>query len=313
MIHKHYFEAFNCRMMAAVDMEGRPEILDQVPGWFEEWESALSRFRQHSELNAVNSTSGQPVRVSDIFAAVFESALNAYRASDRLVTPLILNAILQAGYNRSFDLLNAGNSLQTFDVIGTALDLENIEWDARFHTLHTPDGYQLDFGGVAKGWAAHQAAIRLSKIAPALVDAAGDIAVSGPGQNDQPWLIGIADPDNPDRNLGLIQIRKGGVATSGTDRRRWLHNGVLNHHIIDPRSGLPAGTDVLTATVVAPSIMNAEMASKTILILGSEQGLLWLEKKHPQMAAFIILESRDCIWNANMNTYFRGSNGITKI
>jgi thiamine biosynthesis lipoprotein len=79
------------------------------------------------------------------------------------------------------------------------------------------------------------------------------------------------------------------VATSGRDYHRWIRQGASQHHIIDPRTGLPASTDVLTATVIAPGMVEAESAAKVALILGSNAALDWLEA-HPPLAGLLVLE-----------------------
>ncbi len=84
-------------------------------------------------------------------------------------------------------------------------------------------------------------------------------------------------------------IARGGVATSGRDYRRWQRDGAWQHHILDPRTGQPAATDVLSATVIAPTAREAEAAAKAALILGSREGLEWLET-HPAFAGLLILE-----------------------
>jgi thiamine biosynthesis lipoprotein len=143
---------------------------------------------------------------------------------------------------------------------------------------------------VAKGWAADQAARRLSGFGPALVDAGGDIAVSGPRTGAAPWTIGVANPFFPDDELETLLLAGGaGVATSGRDYRRWQRNGQWYHHILDPRTGRPAETDVLTATVVAPTAAQAEVAAKVVLILGRQQGLAWLAAR-PALAACLVLQ-----------------------
>jgi thiamine biosynthesis lipoprotein ApbE len=71
-------------------------------------------------------------------------------------------------------------------------------------------------------------------------------------------------------------IGAGGVATSGRDYRHWQKNGTPQHHIINPRTARPAETDVLSATVLAPSARQAEVAAKVALILGSRAGLAWI-------------------------------------
>ena len=90
-------------------------------------------------------------------------------------------------------------------------------------------------------------------------------------------------------DVALLLISHGGVATSGRDYRRWQRNGVWQHHLLDPSTGRPAETDALSATVIAPSAYEAEIAAKLALILGSRHGLAWLEAR-PALAGLLILE-----------------------
>ena len=122
------------------------------------------------------------------------------------------------------------------------------------------------------------------------MDAGGDIAVSGPRQDSAPWVVGVANPFFPDDALdNLLLSGRGGVATSGRDYRRWQRNGRWYHHILDPRTGRPAETDVLTATVIAPSAARAEVAAKVALILGSQAGRTWLAAR-PELAGCLVLD-----------------------
>jgi thiamine biosynthesis lipoprotein len=130
----------------------------------------------------------------------------------------------------------------------------------------------------------------LSVAGPALVDAGGDIAVSGPMADGSAWPIAIDDPHAPGETIGVLLLSGGAVATSGRDYRRWRQGERERHHIIDPRSGEPADTDVLSATVLAPTAVMAESAAKAALILGSRDGMAWIEA-HPQLAALLVLEN----------------------
>jgi thiamine biosynthesis lipoprotein len=169
---------------------------------------------------------------------------------------------------------------------------------------------RLDFGGIAKGWAADQAVRRLAVHGPALVNAGGDIAVSGPRQSGDGWLIGIDAPlglELPaDTQLELIALRTGGVATSGRDYRRWQQNGAWQHHIIDPRSGVPADTDVLAATVIAPTAGDAEVAAKVVLLLGSSAGLDWLDAR-PALAALLVLETGEVLHSRRLPAFLENA------
>ncbi len=166
-----------------------------------------------------------------------------------------------------------------------------MQLDRRRRTASLANGARLDLGGFAKGWAADEAARRLGRLAPALVDVGGDLAVSGPRRDGSPWPVAVGDPRDPERVLGVVQISRGGVATSGRDFRRWGRDGKA-HHIIDPRSGQPAQSDLLTATVLAPSASRAEVAAKVLLILGSRAGLDWIEAR-PGLSGLFVREDED--------------------
>jgi thiamine biosynthesis lipoprotein ApbE len=92
------FRAMGGEMLAILEGEtdSPPSILDKVPGWFEEWEQALSRFRSDSELSRLNQTFDQPVEVSDTLWDVFQYALSAETITNGLVTPTVLDALLEA-------------------------------------------------------------------------------------------------------------------------------------------------------------------------------------------------------------------------
>jgi len=304
MIHKHEFKAMGCHMLAALDLpiENRPAGLEQVPGWFENWEQSLSRFRETSELSLLNQSGGTPFHVSETLWEVLQEALVSERLSFGLVTPAVLDALVMAGYDRTFEELTPTPSNRMMDWLAPVGLLSEIHLDETSRTVCLPTGLRLDFGGIAKGWAADQATRKLSAFGPALVNAGGDIAVSGPQSNGDAWPIGITDPFDPEANLEVLMIERGGVATSGKDYRRWQQGGHWQHHIIDPRTGMPAQTDLLTVTVIAPSAVEAEVAAKVALISGSGAGLDWIES-NPALAALLVLEDGQRFYSGRFSTF----------
>lgn len=299
------FHAMGCQMLAIVDSDSRlaAKQLAQVPQWFEEWEQHLSRFRASSELNELNQRAGQSMQVSSILWEVAHLAIKAAEWSDGLVSPTILNALEAAGYDRSFELIGSIGSAETRSTDPQPDGMWHaIKWKSSTRSIQLPADVRIDLGGVAKGWAAERVARKLSIHGAALVDASGDIALNGLRLDGQAWPIGITDPLNPDRQLDLIMIDQGGVATSGRDYRRWQKNGAWQHHIIDPRTGLPATTDVISATVIAPTVYQAEVAAKAAVILGSDKGLSWLED-HPHYAGLLVLEDGRVLYSARMYQY----------
>lgn len=314
MIHTLEWRAMGCRMLAAVESnEERPAILEQVPGWFEEWEQALSRFRPDSELSQLNRSAGKPFTASPVLWSVYQAALEAKRRSAGLVTPTLLDALKQAGYVQSFEPSFAGaarpdESIVPFDLTALSLPVNLRKNTGTKRAILLSEGMHLDFGGIAKGWAAQQATHRLKKAGAALVDAGGDISISGPCAGGLPWAVGVENPFMPGTDLAILHLGHCGVATSGRDYRRWQQNGKWMHHIIDPRTGRPAETDVLTATVIAADVLQAETAAKTAFILGSQAGIEWLQAR-PAMAGMLVLEDGGYIYTRNFEAYLAAETG----
>lgn len=305
-MQKLEFRAMGSGMSAIVDSDSSAagERLSHIPEMFEEWEDALSRFRPDSELSRLNRQSGSPVEVGPTLWHVLCEALGAANLTDGLVTPTILTALENAGYRESFDRLKAGSQVALLPQRTSSMvkqdDWRAIKLNGSKHTVTVPPGMRLDFGGIAKGWAAGKAAHWLGEVAPAMVDAGGDIAFSGPMADGAAWPIGVADPLLRSEQIELLAMNAGGVATSGRDYRRWQVGEKWQHHIVDPRTNEPADTNVLSATVVAPSVIQAEVAAKVAMILGSKRGMEWIEARAP-LAAIVILEDGQILYSNRMS------------
>jgi len=304
MLHRLPFRAMGCEILALLETDSQtaPALLDFVPAWFEEWEQSLSRFRADSELTRLNQTFDQPVRVSDILWDVFQHSLSADLMSNGLVTPTVLDAVIHAGYDRPFDSLPENRDSPTALELLRVNPLSLVIWDEKEHTISLPRGVHLDFGGVAKGWAAHQAMERLKGLGPALVNAGGDIAISGPRLDGGSWGVGVSNPFETGVDLEVLYVKRSGVASSGKDRRRWMVGGVLQHHIINPQTGQPAVSDLLRVTAIAPTVMEAETAAKTAFIMGSEGGMKWIEQD-TALAAVLIRNNGELLHSQRMSDY----------
>ena len=293
------FRAMGCQMTAVLDTNSRAAVLNSVPVWFENWEQTFSRFRANSELNQLNRRAGQWMRVSAALWEVIHLALIAADWTDGLFSPTILNALEAAGYDRTF----AEITTQAQPIVPQPDGRwRSIQRQSLKRSIWLPPDARFDLGGIVKGWAADRAVKKLSARGPVLVDAGGDIAVSGPRADGSPWPIGVLNPFQPDQPFETLKIEQGGVATSGKDYRRWQRDGQVQHHLIDPRLGLPAQTDVVSATVIAPTTLEAEVAAKVIAISGSEAGLAWLAEQ-PDTAAVVVREDGRAVYSPEIQRY----------
>ena len=155
-------------MLAVLESNVISQTLPAVTQWFEEWEQSLSRFRYNSELTRLNQIHDRPVQVSEVLWDVFQAARRAEQMTDGLVTPTVLNAMIDAGYDRPFDKMEETGILPTGSINTVDSPRMEVTSNQADRTITLSRGIGLDFGGVAKGWAAHQAMERLQVEDPRL-------------------------------------------------------------------------------------------------------------------------------------------------
>ena len=250
---------------------------------FAEWEQSLSRFLPESELSRLNQRAGTATHVSELLYTVLATALTAAQATEGVYDPAMLEQLIQVGYDRTFDDLEATPFSPLFPGEPGG-GWRGIRVNSIQRSVKLPKNIKLDFGGIAKGMAV-DAALKLLKqsgISPALVNAGGDLAVIGlpPAMDAWPLAVPVWETS------WTIPLRSGAMATSGIAYRRWLQGETLRHHLIDPCTGLPAESDLWSVTVVADRCEQAEVAAKVAFILGSQRGAEFLHKR--QLAALLI-------------------------
>ncbi|WP_189309919.1 FAD:protein FMN transferase [Streptomyces brasiliensis] len=142
----------------------------------------------------------------------------------------------------------------------------------------------LDPTGIVKGWAAERAAREIASVGVSgvSVNGGGDVQMFGTPEPHRPWRVGVSDPLRPGGLAAVISaagVDRLAVATSGTAER--------GAHIVDPRTGRPAITDLVAATVVAPLLTWADCWATAAFAMGSREGLAWLESL-PGVEALLI-------------------------
>ena len=247
---------------------------------------ACSRFRPDSELVAVgNAARGAPgpvtVPVSALLAEAVEVSLRAAELTDGDVDPTVGGVMAALGYDRDFaQLESAATSTAAGAAPGTVgvrtiPGWRSVSVDVAAGKLTVPAGVQLDLGATVKAWAADRSAANIADRlgCGVLVSLGGDTAVAGPPPAEAGWSIRVQDTtlpleDTPDGPSQVVSIRSGGLATSSTAARRWHHGGDVLHHILDPRTGLPAAPVWRTVSVAAATCADANTAATAAIIRG---------------------------------------------
>ena len=259
--------------------------IDIVKALFDEWEQTLSRFQPESELSRLNQRAGELVVVSDLLLTVLTHALQAAQATQGIYDPTLLNQLLHVGYDRSFDILPSSLPANVNASIGQAGGgWQHIQVNRQKRTVLLPAGIRLDFGGIAKGMAVEAALENLhyNGIDIALVNAGGDLAIRGLPPGVDHWSIAVPGKSS----AWTIPLQQGAIATSGIARRQWRQGDTMRHHLLDPRTGLPANNELWSTTVIAKSCEQAEVAAKVAFIKGLPQGKTFVEE-HKMASLFI--------------------------
>ncbi|HYO88667.1 MAG TPA: FAD:protein FMN transferase [Candidatus Limnocylindrales bacterium] len=292
------FRAMGCQvnLWLETDAEAAP-LLNKAAARIADIEASLSRFRPESELSRLNARLNTWTPVSETLLANVMAAKQGARISGGLYNPLVLDALEGAGYDRSFDQI--GDKVSPASASAPLPKWQAIDIDVAGGQVCLPA--RIDLGGVAKGWTAQQIAAELGQWGACLVDIGGDMAASSAPSGSSGWPVEVADPAFDGAPLLTLHLASGAVVTSGTDFRRWGPDRA-QHHLIDPRTGLPAVTDVATVTIVHPQATTAEVYAKVVVMLGSDAGLEWLNEQWDG-AGLVTRTDSAVLASARMNTY----------
>jgi len=256
-----------------------PAAVDAIERTLHDIDAAASRFREDSELSRLNARHGGIV--SPLLALAIGESLRGAHATSGAVDPTVGCAIRLAGYDIDFASVPP-DGLPLDLVMRRVPGWETVQFDPATRMVPMPIGVELDLGATAKALAADlcaSAALEAVGSGGVLVSLGGDIALAGEPP-ESGWPIQVSEDSSAVIKAGqeTIALASGGIATSSTTVRRWTRGGAVLHHIIDPRTGLPASGPWRTATVVAGSCVDANLASTAAIVLGTEAPS-WLEEQ----------------------------------
>ncbi len=168
---------------------------------------------------------------------------------------------------------------------------EHVHRDGNQVVLDLPT--QIDFGGVAKGEAGVRAIQTLEKngIKSAVLDLGGDVALLGSKPDGSNWRVAVKDPADASVYLGILETPGDVfVMTSGVYERWFEENGVRYHHILDPKTGYPADSGVVSATVICKDGWCADMLATACCVAGTEWALVWRAEGIVEFDLILVME-----------------------
>jgi thiamine biosynthesis lipoprotein len=244
----------------------------------------MSPFRPDSELSRVNELAAQmPVAVGAELFRVIERSLEFSRLTDGVFD------VTFSSVGHLYDYRNGVHP--TDEQIKVALQGVNYRQVALDHAAQTVrferPGMRIDLGGIAKGYAVEKsvAMLRRRGIRHAIVTAGGDSRVLG-DHRGRPWMVGIRDPRDRQREVAMLPLTDTAISTSGDYERYFEHDGVRHHHILDPKTGKSPG-EIHSVTIIGPDGMTTEGISTSVFVMGVRRGIA-LVNALPGIAAVIV-------------------------
>lgn len=279
--------------VSAQESECAREALNKAKSSCREYERLFSRTLPHSDISRLNNALGQAVNVDSRTYELLSLAKH-YCAVSQGTFDITIGAV---GKLWSFN----NQVVPTKDEIAEAL--QHVDWQNLKFADEGESGYfaqlidpqaSIDVGGIAKGWIADRLIeeLALSGFGGVVVNLGGNVALSGRKPDGKPWSVGMRDPENSNLVVSKLSLQSGSVVTSGVGERSFTKEGCTYHHILDPATGYPVDTDVLSVTVICEKSIDAEGFSTTLLALGLERGCDFAAN-HPEiLQAFFITRDR---------------------
>ncbi len=268
--------------------EKAKEAIDAGFAEIQKLDKFLNNFEEDSEISAVSREAGiKPVHVSKETMDLMQKTIGISRITNGAFDPTI-TPVLKLW---KFSGRPADPSMPPADAIKSALKLvgyKKIKINSNSSSIYLEDkGMELDLGGIAKGYAADKAvaAIKARGIKAALVALAGDIRGYGLSTSGNAWKVGIQDPRPENANsekpwediFASVHLKDSAISTAGDYQRFFIKDGKRYHHIIDPATGYPSDSGLISVSVIAPEGYMADGIDTAILILGAEKGMKLLE------------------------------------
>ena len=241
------------------------ELLDKVAHDAWRIETKYSRYRDDNIVHQIHHAKGAPFELDNEAARLIDFADELYELSDGLFD--ITSGVLRRVWH--FDGGDKIPGQADIDAVLPMVGWDKVVWKKPCLTL--PAGMQIDLGGIGKEYAVDRAAGLVSAHCSHsfLVNFGGDMFVSGPRRDGRAWRTGIENPDYLGSVIGMLDVYKGALATSGDARRFLMKDGVRYSHVLNPKTGWPVDGAPHSITVAASTCVEAGMLSTLSLLQGA--------------------------------------------
>lgn len=277
------FVAMDTFMHLTAYGDGAQEALARTQEEIVRLDTLLSVNSEKSEVHAINHRQEDTFALSEDTAQLLSLSLSLARETGGAFDPTVYPVVRQWGFT------TGTYQLPTPDELTSLLPLvgyEKASLDGQALTLN--GNTQLDFGGIAKGWAGDRAVqmLKADGITSAILRLGGNIQTMGTKPDGSLWTVGIQDPDTGN-TLATLSVADLAVVTSGSYQRYFTVGDQLYHHIIDPATGYPADNGLTSVTIMAPSGARCDALSTALFVMGLDKGMQFWRDRRDFEAVFV--------------------------
>ena len=253
---------------------GDAALLDEAETLIGSLEEQVSVTDEHSNIYAIDHTGSGSLsgNAAELMAQALELCRRTGGALDISVYPIV----------RAWGFTTGSYQVPDEETIQSLLplvDYTQIQYDAATGVVTLPEGMEIDLGSVAKGYAGQLAAqmLRNSGVESALLNLGGNVQTVGAKPDGSPWQIGIKDPQGEDAMM-VLSVEDQAVVTSGGYERYFEQDGQTYWHIMDPSTGHPADSGLISVTIVGDEGVVCDGLSTALFVMGLEKAAdLWAQ------------------------------------
>lgn len=267
---------FNFDTVCTVGGNVAPEVLDEAEALCERMEQLFSRTIPTSDIGRVNAAAGEPVEVEKQTAELVSCALDYCEESNGLFD-ITIGAVSEL-WDFTKGVVPAPEAIKAA--------LPHVGWECvhvEGTTIRLEDPHaRLDLGGIAKGFITDKLIELFAQrgVTDAFVNLGGNVAVMGHNEKNKPWTVGVRNPfdESGAQVVARVETTAGSLVTSGLYERSFEQDGRRYWHILDPRTGYPVETDLVSASVFSAASIDGDGYTKPLFMLGRDEALAFAER-----------------------------------
>ncbi len=265
--------AMDTYMTLAAYGRNTDEALDECEAELVRLEKLFSATLPDSDAARIRLGAGGDVEVSADTAAILETALRVSAQSGGAFDVTIYPLVDAWGFLTEAPHVPSGDEIE--DAL-TRVDYRRLVLSGQ--SVRVEPGMGVDFGGVAKGYASDRLMqiFRARGVKSAIVSLGGNVYALGARPDGGAWRVGVQDPLDASNVLGVLLVKDTAVITSGAYQRNFTENGKQYHHILNPATGYPADSGLVSVTIVGQNGAKADSLSTALFVLGeADAAKLW--------------------------------------